>query len=262
MGRVCWLLALVLLLGAGCKVEDAPERLEQLMVFGFQHFEDHRAQQVEIRETLEPEVELDWDELNQGFRIDTLSAEDLEDAGIEGADVSHIIGAVGGGQYRYPLQEVLEAITEPAREQHYDHVVGWELLEQSGYACFLEDRCQRYRWRARETVKAGILGEVTHTFDGVLRRFEDDQGEPFAVGRILSPERAEMTTNVVKLHQQFSYFVLYPHEGVTRRVEAFWIEAEVIGIDIPDAFAVDQFAAGVARQIERVDAYLDARASL
>ena len=61
------------------------------------------------------------------------------------------------------------------------------------------------------------------------------------------------SSKIAKVHQQYALVILYPDGGVTRRVETFWVDAEIIGLDVPDSFAVDNAINSMAAQAERVD---------
>lgn len=250
-------LPLLLLPAVACKVVDAPDNLEELMVFGFEHFEDDEAVLADMFEELVPLVEAQGEALSEGYRINTLSTEHLEDAGIDAPDVDNVMGAMGAADYTHELEDVLFGITLPNKEDAYEQYVSYTVREETDLPCFLGADCLDYAASIDQTVDVSLLGESTQSLDQVYRRLVANDGSPFVVSRVLSPGGVEFNTNIVEVDQQYQLFVLYPVDGGTRRVEAFWVEGRVIGLDIPDSMAVDNFARSVGDQVERVDAFLD-----
>ncbi|TNE87590.1 MAG: hypothetical protein EP330_18000 [Deltaproteobacteria bacterium] len=251
-------LPVVALVGlAACKVVDAPDNLEELMVFGFEHFEDDNAILADMFEELVPLVDAQTEALGEGYRINTLSTENLEDAGIPAPNVDDIMGAMGQADYRHGMDDVLFGVTLPDKTQAYDNYVAYEVTEDTDLPCFLAADCVDYELSVSQTVDVSLLGESTQLIDQVYRRLEASDGTPFVMSRVLSPTGVDFNTNIVAIDQQYQLIVLYPQGQGTRRVEAFWVEGRVIGLDIPDSVAVDNFARSVGDQAERVDEFLD-----
>lgn len=248
-----------LLAASGCKVVDAPDNLEELMVFGFEHFEDDERLLVDMLTELRPLVDEQLDALAEGYRIDTLSTETLEEAGIPAPEVADILGAMGQADYRHDLASVLFGVTLPNKDEVYDQFVAYEVVEDTDLDCFLGGSCDTYAATISQTVDVAILGESTQDIDQVWRRLHTEDGQPFIVSRILSPAGVSFRTNIVAIDQQYQLYVLYPQGEGTRRVEAFWVEGRVIGLDIPDSVAVDNFARSMGDQAERVDTFLDSQ---
>jgi len=80
------LLLPTLLLVSACKVVDAPDDFEELVVFGFTNFMDEPELFVAAAEGLIPYAETIVDELEEGFRVDNLTYVDLVSAGVDPQD--------------------------------------------------------------------------------------------------------------------------------------------------------------------------------
>lgn len=76
--------------------------------------------------------------------------------------------------------------------------------------------------------------------------------------RDLVPDGVEMSLPVVAVHQQFTYSLFYPlADGRTERFDAMWIDAEAIGLEIPDTFALDFAVSAVGATALDVDAFVE-----
>lgn len=252
--------ALTLFLLAGCRVVDAPDSLEELAVFGFVHFDDDLAYLEAVGDKLFPAVGEIEEELSEGYYVDRLTAAHLEQVGVEAADTEGIVGALGRAVYTHELVPVACGITWPekATASSYDNYVEYELEDDGNLDCFLEGRCDRYDSVAHQVIDVPILGEVTQTFERDFRWVTTSEGVSWIAARSLSPEPAEFTTELLAVDQQYAFFALEPHQGATRRVEAFWVEAHALGFELPEAYAVDTAVGEMQDQADRIDDFLDA----
>ena len=80
----------LLFLASACTVVDAPEEIEDLVVYGFEHFDDDEEYLIAVGEGLFPWVDENFEELTDGYRVEDLSVENLENAGVEDPDLSLI----------------------------------------------------------------------------------------------------------------------------------------------------------------------------
>jgi hypothetical protein len=81
------------------------------------------------------------------------------------------------------------------------------------------------------------------------------------LGRSLVPGGVLFNTDLVRVDQQYAVQVLWDVQGSARRLETFWVEAEFIGLDVPDAYAVNEAVGEMAKYAEEVDAWLAEGAS-
>lgn len=248
---------LLLPLLSGCKVVDAPESLEELVVFGFVHFEDEEDFLIETAEGLIPIAEDSVEELTEGYRVDELTSEDLTAVGIENADVQGIIGAMGLADYTHDIDEVARMISHRQKDELFEDTLEYEVLEESERVCFLDHRCLEYFQRIRETTSVPLLGDATREFDSAYRWVEHEDYGWILFIRTLSPDPVTFSSNVVKVNQQHSFAMLYEPGNTARRVEAFWVDAQIIGLDVPDSYAVDTAVQSMADRAELVDTEIE-----
>ncbi len=244
-----------IVLFSGCKVADAPDNLEDLLVFGFAHFEDKPASLIDMYEQLQPLVKKQRTAMSDGFRINNLSPEDLEEAGVQNPDIDKILGAVTFADYTHDLDEVMVPITHKHKDQIFEQFLAYKVIKDTDRGCFLDGECEFYEATVEQTVKVPLLGEATQQTRTAYRWVDGDV--PLVVGRYITSEPVDFSTNIAKINQQYGLSVMYPVGKGCRRVEALWVEAKIIGMDVPDSFAVDNFASSHIAQIERTDAYLD-----
>ncbi len=247
----------VLLLASACTVVDAPEDIEELVVYGFEHFEDDEEHLIAVGEGLFPWVDDNFEELTDGYRVEDLSIENLENAGVEEPDIDGVLGALTSANYRNTLDAVLPILTAANKDELFEQVEEFDMTEQTDVECFLADECDTWTYTATQTVRVPLLGRSTQTWTQTLRWVHPDEGEPFIAGRSLSPTPVEFSTRIVAVDQSYAMFFVYPWNDGARRAEAFWVESRVIGADVPDSFAVSQAANAVGDQAARVDDVLD-----
>ena len=253
------MLALLTLL-SGCKVVDAPEDIEALMVFGFVNFDEDIEFLEETEAALIPLVEAQLEDLADGYRVADLTREDLAAAGVEADDEIEILGAMGTVDYRHDIDPVLEvAIDEDKEEMFPDNFVAYEVRETSDVDCFLAATCDRMDQEVFERAKVSSLGEGERTYDANYRWVDNGELPRALFVRQIAPSEMKFEGSVINLtvHQQYSFVMIYEKDGVGRRVEAFWVDAEVAGVDVPDTFAVDNAVNAISDQAERVDTWID-----
>ena len=257
MGRFSAAALLLGLAGTGCTVVEAPDTLEELVVFGFQHFDDEEAYLQAMGEKLIPAVEEHLDELGEGYHVDALDETHLAAAGVDSPDAVSIIGALGAAHYDHDLDGAVCGVLFPDKEEIFDNYLVYDLDDDGNLECFLAGECDRYSSSAEQTVQVPVLGEASQTVQRDFRWVRPRGQEAYVVSRSLAPEPIEFTTTLMAVDQQYALVVLVPYEGGTRRVETFWVEARVLGMDVPEYFAVTSAVNEMQDQADRIDEWLD-----
>ena len=251
-------LLLTLTVTAGCVV-DAPEDMEELVTYGFAHFEDEPRFLRATTANLVPLVDESFDEITEGWRVDNLTSDHLAAAGVDVEGDLHILGAMGAADYRHTLDEVLPAIIHPDKASVFDSYLEYRVFDETDRDCFLDRSCEAYRFSFEQRTEASLLGEAASSGTKHYRWVEPEDGGPaFVVGRSLLPDPIEFTTDLMEVFQQYDFVLLYPHGDAVRRSETFWVDALLNDDDIPDYFAVEAAAAHMRTQAGRIDDFLDA----
>jgi hypothetical protein len=250
---------LALLLAPGCKVVDAPDTLEDVVVYGFEHYDEEDPEYlVATHVEMEPLVEANLEALDEGYRVSNLTSEHLEAAGIEDAEVAEIIGAMGVADYTHGLDDVIAIVTHEHKDELFDNFLAYEVTDGTDRDCFLSRECLTLEQDVTETTEIALLGEATRSFHLSFRWVELEDGTWVVFNQSLCPDEIEFSTNIARIYQQYAFVAIYPNGDTARRVESFWVDAEVIGMDVPDTFAVDNAVGQMKSTAEKVDEAIDA----
>lgn len=251
-----WTPLLALVAVAGCKVVDAPDNLEELVVFGFETFGDERAMIATLDE-LVPLVDLNEEELLDGYRVDQLGVEQLDAAGVPDAEVTGIVGAMGLIPYRNPVDPVIEIATSHDKVDLFESITAFEAEDIGDRQCFLDHECESFAQEVFETAQVALLGSSERHYTHTVQWVEHETLGRVAAIRSLSPDPIEFSSNLARVNQQYGLVYILPDGDAARRVEAFWVDAEIIGLDVPDSFAVDTAVSQMSNQAERIDDIID-----
>lgn len=249
-------LTVLLVAASGCKVVDAPESLEDLMVFGFETFGDARSMEATLDE-LVPLADENAEDLADGYRVSNLTAAQLELAGIEDATVEGITGAMGEVPYTHGVVDVVAVATSHEKAEIFDNILEYAAEDVTDRDCFLAKECESFVQVVDETAQVALLGQSIRHYTHTLWWIEHpEHGDVIAI-RSLSPDPIQFNTAIAAVHQQYSLAYVLPVGSAARRIEAFWVDAEFIGMEVPDSFAVDTAVTQMAKQAERIDEILD-----
>lgn len=245
------------LLLPACRAVQAPETLEELVVYGFVHHQDDADYLEATAEELLPRADRNFEDLADGYAVDSLTQEDLEAAGVDAADTTDVVGALGAVDYRHDIDEILAILTRGDKEDLYEDMPVYDLLETTDIDCFLSRACETLEQRVHESIDVALLGTSTRTYTIQYRWIQPEGSDPLVFIRSLCPDGVSFNTNIVNVFQQYALVVLYPKDGHARRLESFWVDAEFIGMDTPESTAVNMAVNQMASQAEQVDALID-----
>ncbi len=240
----------------GCKVVDAPEDLEELMVFGFVNTEERDAFVEETLDGLVPLAELHHDDLVEGFRVDSLTEGDLLAVGVTTDRKLDVVGVASLVVMSSSVDEMMPLLAGGNLDGAFEATIAYTTTDDSDKACFLAHECDEFRNHGSRTTDAGLLGTATQEFDSVFRWVNRADETPALLLRQLSPKKTEMSVDLVIVHQSYSLAAIFEHGGETWRLEAYWADAEVVGLDVPDSLALDQAVSAMATRAEELDAFL------
>lgn len=247
-------------LGACRPAVDAPDSIEEMVVFAFARFEEEPALQAVVA-PVHAWADEHEEQAREGWAVDQLSADDLATARVDDVDLDGLIGALGLADYTSGLRDVLDGITSPDKAAIYERTESSVVTSESGdRACFLDGDCETYAFEVEEVTKMPVIGRSKRTVRSELR-WVDAEGEPFVVMRQVSPDPVAFYADVplMAIDQQYGLVVLRPVAGGgVRRVEAFWVEARVIGADLPEGFAVHITVGQFQKAASDIDAWVDA----
>jgi len=248
----------VLLSAMACKPpEPAPENMEDLVVFSFEHFQDDE----QLALTMEPALEwaaLHEEEAREGWLVSDLREEHLTAVGIDEPNLENLVGALGIADYTSSLDDVLLGLTHLNKDTLYERTESFAVLEEDGdRTCFLGEGCSRYGFTTEETTKVPFLGRSTRT---VATEFTwvNTSTQRCAAMRQVAPEPVAFHAAVplMGIDQQYGLVILCPYESGVRRIEAFWVEARLLGSDLPEGIAVRTTVNQFQKAADDLDAWV------
>lgn len=253
-------LALALAPGPGCVVVDAPETLEELVVFGFVHFDESEAFLRATADNLIPLAEEHLEDLQAGLYVDSLTAQDLEATGVEAPEIQGIVGALGSADFRDPVLDVIRLQTRADKAEIYDNIDEYIIDDIDGELdCFLDGHCRSIAMTLTEVTVLPVVGRASSTHRRELRWVRITDGREVLCSRGLNPDGVEFSTPIIEVRQQYSFYCNYPAPVNGRRLEALWVDAYLLGADVPIAWAVDQVVGEMQANADQVSDLLDER---
>jgi hypothetical protein len=105
-----------------------------------------------------------------------------------------------------------------------------------------------------EVTTVPILGRSTRTFTNEHRWVTSETGRRALVVRQLAPEPIEMATAILRIDQQYAFSIVGPREDGAVRAEAIWVDAKVLGAELPEGYAVRQAVRRMQSTADAVDA--------
>lgn len=231
----------LLLSASACRPAiQAPDDLEALVVFAFVHFEDPELIAA-ILPDLFAQVEAHGDDLDVGVAVDRLTADDLTAIGVPDAEIDGIYGALGAARYDSGLDDVARALTLPDRAQVYEATTAYTVEQTVGDRDAFLSRDQRVLHQTvRDESQAAFIGRTARTLTHRFRWLMPPDGadEVLAIRQAV-PDPLEVGNRLVRIDQQYNLVFLRPDEdGGTRRAEAIWVDATLLGLELPEGWAV------------------------
>lgn len=247
-----------LLCSACAPAVEAPVDVADMMVFGFVGFEEPDHLEALVG-PLFSWVDGATEQLDEdGYAVTSLGVEDLAAVGVSSADVTGVIGALGTARYVIGLDEVAAGITHPHKDEIYEGTTAWTVTAEDGDRdCFLRRACDHYAFVADEENRVPVLGASWKTTDAQVRWVQPEEGGAAVLAlRQLTPDPIEFASPILAIDQQYGFTMLREEpDGGVLRVEAFWVDARVLNLELPEGFAVAQAVRRMQASAADMDAY-------
>lgn len=235
-----------------------PESAEERMTWAFVHFDEEGALPV-VADPQRAWAEQHGVELDEGYAITSLTSADIEASGVTAPDAeTDILGAMGRAVYASTVQDVAAGVVSTNKPEIHEGAVSFEVLETDGNKdCFLAQTCDTHVFWARAVDKVPVLGETTRTYRTELRWEQDADGEAFLAARQVSPDPITFALDLLAVDQQYGVWFAWPTDSGALRVEAFWIDARILGtFTLPEGFAVRQAVDQMQKTASEMDAWV------
>ena len=249
---------LLLTVAGGCKVVDAPETLEELVVFGFVNYDGGPGVREAFADGIRPHFEEFTEELEAGMRVDSLTADDLVDLGYRGEDEVtgiDVLGVTTRVAMRSTVDEIAEVITGDM-SLVVDTTEVYETTPDGDRQCFLDHECDAFTLSGRR-VTHSFLSKATQDFVLDFRWVTMSDGETALLFRSASPDPTETDSILFRVHEHYSMYALLPTSEGSEKLETPWIDAEVLGLELPDGIALTTAVQSIGNQAEEIDDFID-----
>ena len=249
------MMILTLLAPIACKVVDAPDTIEELAVFGLVHFDEGDKWRTAFVDGVDKQQRKHREALVEGLRVDNLTQRTLLESGIsDNPDAEEVIGAVASISFASDFDEVVRVVTGDMSKV-IDTTDAYDVTTDDDRRCFLSRECDSYAADVYREV-GGAWGRATQEVRTEFRWAERSDGTEVFLYRGLAPDPTDTDSVLFRIHQHYQLYAMVDKPAGPLKFEVHWVEAEVIGLDIPDTVALDQVVNGMEDQVEAIDAFI------
>ena len=228
-------------LAVGCAAPpDAPDKLEELAAFLFDHTADDDPAELEAGvANLDTWLEANMEEAREGYTVSRLSSKAIEGVGVDPTHSDGLVGAAVATRLPRGTKAVAKALVKADPTEVYpDTYTVYERDWIEGDDCFVSRDCDLAALRAHTVSAYPMNLEVTSDFKAEYRWVETDGGMAL-VQRTWLRKPAEVSKDWVAVPAQFFLSVNLPHKGDTLRLQTTWIAAELGDTPVPEATALN-----------------------
>lgn len=237
---------------------DAPEELEDLMVFGLLNYEEQRGRKAYVDRAL---TAFDEHEraLRDGLRVDSLTSEDLLSGGLSQQIPED--GSVVGVATTLAFESDFDSVTRVLTGDMSVVVSGTETYERNAYdpadrECFLARDCDALDLEVSRVV-SGFWGRATQAVTAQFRWVERSDGAEVLLFRGLAPEPFETDNVIYQTNQHFQFYSMVEGPDGPTKLEAHWVDAIAVGVPIPDQLLADGAVNEMKNHRDQIDAFIE-----
>jgi hypothetical protein len=223
-----------------CRPPQAPETLDDLSSFLYEHTWDEDAEYLSVGlDNLEVWLQSHMSELGEGYEVTNLSQEAVSSLEGDDRDVTGLIGAAVGYDIEFPVEDVIMAmvyddpsIMYPELYDYYDRTF------LQGEDCFATRECSRVEFdvHSRQYMPLGIELEATFR---TQYHWVDLESGPAVVQRVWTREPPIINKDWLTVDQEYFLSVMMSlPDGRSRRIASMWVIAELGNIDVPEGMAL------------------------
>jgi hypothetical protein len=252
-------LLIVFLLIMGCRPPpDAPENLDELMSYLFEHALDERDDAlVAGTENLTVWMSANLEETFDGYRVTNLSSESV--ASLDGSerDLDGLVGAAVGYDIAYPFELVSDVMISTDPMDLYPDVYADNSREYlTDFDCFVAQECELLSFTAETTFNypLNIVASTKARTD--YRWLQLSNGQMASVQRVWMTEPAEVNVDWLTLEQNYFIAVAFPEGDITRRVESTWAIVKLGDGGVSEDVALNLTISNMKKTGERISTYI------
>ncbi|MFM2245286.1 MAG: hypothetical protein RL071_1360 [Pseudomonadota bacterium] len=255
------LLAPLALLTACRPPPDAPEKLEDLCGYLYDHIGDEDDEALAVGLT-NLRAWLDKGDnfaaTVEGYSITQLDQDTVDKLDDRPRDTSDLLGAASIYDHGHKQRPLIDAIVvKNQMEVFTDNYLEYERTFDQSPKCFPDRDCLELA--GLSITKSSFVGaEIVTKNRQQFRWIETDDG--WAVVRrnwLVSPAETSVFGTDIVLEAQYYLGVVLPYGGRTSHLIATWMEADYGAIPATDDFIKSQIVKSMQEQGEQLEAYLD-----
>jgi len=247
------------LLGVACGPPDAPETLDDLSSFLFEHVWDEDEAYLEVGiDNLVEWLDTNFEETHEGYSVQNLSQEAVESLEGDERSVEGLIGAAVGYDIGYPTDQVVKAMVfeDPLILYPGDYEM-YERDYQTDTECFRTRECLTLEFLQHVVVNYPLGIQVDAQSRTQYHWVETKHGWA-AVYRNWSRWPPDINVGWLSVDQQYYMAVSFPKaDGTTRRVESMWVKAELGNADVPEGMALNMTIDTMLGTGPKLEAYFE-----
>jgi len=253
-----WALFLVVFVVSGCKPPPpAPEALEDLCAYLFEHMADEDDEALE-----EGLVNLEnWlvdglEKTQDGYNIENLSLDAIESTG-ETGDNTALVGASVASVSKHELDRQIQALVIDDQAAIFgDNYVVFDRSYETDESCFPGRDCLHLEGTSyTESSWAGLLDVVSEST--VEFRWVETPSGWMMIQRSYLNHPAEINWESVEVNAQYFLAVVLPCKGSSVRLQAMWIDAEYGVLPVGEDFALNQLVQSLQDASGMLETWMD-----
>lgn len=242
----------------GCKPPpDAPEELDALVGYLFQHTDDEEDEPLVVGAgNLDAWLTARLEETLEGYAVDQLSEAAVEELGLGEPDLGGLAGAAVGHDGPYGVEELGAAVARAdPLEIYVDNYTGYDRTYAGDPDCFAAGDCL---WLEADSVATAsfALGLEVVSRSHLQYRWVDTESGRIFVQRSWMTAPAEVSVDWLRVDQQFFLWVIIPDQEGSRSIQATWILATITGAEVPESVALNLVVEQMQTFASDLDAYV------
>lgn len=241
----------------GCKrPPEAPQKLEDLCAFLFEHFDDEDPGELEQGvANLESWLGRHFEETLEGYEVESLAQSSVRSLSGPGVDLSDLIGVASAYDITHPFEDVVRILVKHNPATIYSSYEAAERTYETGTACFLQENCDRLDYLQDAEAVYPLNLKADMTLGGQIRRV--DLGDYRAMIQRTWFERAEFSLSWLNIEESYSLVVTLEDGENTRRLEAIWVITSFGEAPVPEALAMQLTLDTIQKSGGELQTYLD-----
>ena len=250
----------MLLLALACKPPpDAPTEMNELTSYLFVHMGDEDSEYLEAgMANLQTWVEDNWNPLQEGYRVQSLSTEAIESIG-ESINSEEIVGVAVGSNITYDPKTVntfaLEHDPNLIYPDNYEYNIRTYI---EGENCWFDQSCDILHYESHILNKLPLGLEVESFIEVQYRWVELPDGTKASVGRRWMQEPAIANVDWVDIRQEYAIMTVFPTEnGQSRMVDVDWLILFLGELPMPEDMALQMGLDTMQKNHGVLQAYID-----